>query len=592
LRLIGKLPSTLRREVYLAVAICFSNSKLLPTLRMTSFVFGNALRYTGYLQRGALSSAPDVAIGSDIASVLGSSVPPPDWPVLPEPQVAPIDWDHSEELLDHPELNTPLSALKENAKTPDETSAAEHFDSARDALRSGRDREAFTSIQKSINGDESHAVQPQNFRAHFLLGIIRLGSFKHHDASLLDLDQAEHAFATAAQQALADFPESTARAYLAAGWSSYCQGRMDTAAQHTQQAILANSHLAEAHFQRAKIAMHQRAPDVAQTFLARAIQLNPGFAEAAFRDSDFVPFASVVVEVVKSVRDALGRQASKALHEANRRAGELDVDSGDPLPGSGTAASQSISRVIVLLRAAETGLTENTLHGNARTLAAVEAATSAIAVLRGQVKMEQVQAADAIQRGTEELARLTAINIGGYRLNASGQEELATVQARLDSAAKNLARANLHGYVESQAESDQALNLLQRARDGFLESALEHATSEYNAIERQIEDARRKHSDSGGAVKAFAVIGALVALFPGGVLNLFSLGSGAALRWSEVVMHLCIAVVIGGTLGALVGKLFSGNQAETAPMDNALEQRLATLRQTIADLRAEQKASV
>ncbi|MEO6003747.1 MAG: hypothetical protein ABIZ04_27485 [Opitutus sp.] len=88
-------------------------------------------------------------------------------------------------------------------------------------------------------------------------------------------------------------------------------------------------------------------------------------------------------------------------------------------------------------------------------------------------------------------------------------------------------------------------------------------------------------------MKGFALIGAFVALFPGGLLNLFSLGSGAALRWSEIVMHLGIAVIVGGTLGAIVGKLLAGSKTESVPTDAALEQRRATVQQAIADLRAE-----
>ena len=157
------------------------------------------------------------------------------------------------------------------------------------------------------------------------------------------------------------------------------------------------------------------------------------------------------------------------------------------------------------------------------------------------------------------------------------------------SAAQSLARATLDGYVESRSDSEQAMALLQRARDGYLESALEQATSECKAIEQQIDDAHRQRNDSGGAVKVFALIGALVALFPGGVLNLLSLGSGAALRWSEIVMHLSIAVVVGGTLGAVVGKLLGRSQTDTVSTDGALEQRLATVRQAVADLQAEQQ---
>ncbi len=490
--------------------------------------------------------------------------------------------------MDRPELNIPLSNLKETAKTADEKCAAEQFDLARDALRRGSYHEAFTAIQKAINGDESHAGQGQNFRFQFLLGILRLGSFQHHDPSLLDLDLAEQAFVTAGHSALAEFPLAAARAYLAAGWSSYCQGRSgDTAAQHTQKAIMADPTLAEAHFQMAKIAMHRREPDVAQSFLAQAIQFNPAFAEAAFHDGDFLPFTAVVVDVVKSVRDAMGRQASKALHEVNRRAAEVDVDSEDPTSGSGTEVSQSVTTLIMLIRTAQRCLTENTFHGNLRTLASVDAAFGAIKVLRARVQNERVHATEAIQRASEELGRLAAINIGGYRLNESSHDELAAIQALLDTAAKSLARATLDGYLESQAETKQAMDLIQRARDGYRESALEQATSEYEALELQIEGARRQSAS--GSVKGFALLGAFVALFPGGLLNLIGLGSGAALRWSELVMHLSIAAIVGGTIGAVVGRLLAEGPAESAPTDGPLEQRRATLRQAVADLKSDKR---
>lgn len=576
--------------VYLEIAIRRRDFTLRVILRMTSFVFGTALPYTSYLQRGSLSSAREVEWAADIASLLGSSLPPPDWPVLSRP-LGQIDWDRSEQLLDDPAFNLPLSAPKITASTADETWAAEQFDLARDALRRGRAHEAFTAIQKAITGDESHAGQRHAFRAHFLLGMLRLGSFQHHDAALLELDQAEQAFATSGQQALAEFPRAAGRAYLAAGWSSYCQGRTDTAEQHTQQAITADPTLAEAHFQRAKIALHRQQPDVARPFLAQAIHLNPALAEAALRDGDFLSFTPVVVEVVKSIRDAMGRRGSKGLHDLDRRAAAVNVDSNDPLPGSGTATNQSITALIVLLRAAQTALAENTLYGNVRTLAAVEAASGAVTVLRDQVNGERTHAADAVQRGTEELARLKAINIGGYALNASADDEFAVIQARLDAATKQLARATLEGYGASQFESAQAMDLLRRALDGYLESALDQATAEYKAIEQKIDAARRQANESGGAVKGFALVGVLVALFPAGLLDLLSMGSRAAVRWSETAMHLVIAALIGGALGGLVGKLFMGRPADPVPTDGALEQRLAAVRQTIADLQAEKPSS-
>jgi formylglycine-generating enzyme required for sulfatase activity len=92
---------------------------------------------------------------------------------------------------------------------------------------------------------------------------------------------------TAANCALLDNLIDASFAYLATGWSYYCQGKMEEALENTEIAIGHNNNLVEALFQKAKILMASGKTSEAFTFLGKAIDRDTFYAIKAAGDGDF-----------------------------------------------------------------------------------------------------------------------------------------------------------------------------------------------------------------------------------------------------------------------------------------------------------------
>ena len=185
-----------------------------------------------------------------------------------------FEWGFSELIAGVGRMNDLLSELVQIAKTPAQTWAYEQFEIARDAFRQGLYEEALDYLNRSIEGYGSNTGYKIEYRFHFLLGTIRMGSFQNTVQGIVNLIEAENAFLNAARYARQDFPNEAGRAFLSAGWTAYCQGKMPDAKQYTEQALSLYPDLPEAHFQSAKIQMHVGNPDGALPFLKQAIELD------------------------------------------------------------------------------------------------------------------------------------------------------------------------------------------------------------------------------------------------------------------------------------------------------------------------------
>lgn len=196
-------------------------------------------------------------------------------------------WGFSELLLQMGRMRDDLQQLVRIARTPEQTWAYEQFDIARDAVRRKLYREALEFCQRAIRGHGTHTGYVLDYRAHMLAGTIRLGSFQNHDSALLDLAEAEAFFLDAARYAAHDHPEEAARALASAGWAAYCQGEMTRALDSTRRALTFNALLAEAHFQAAKILMHEGQVTEARDPTVQAVVLDIGYAVKISADDDF-----------------------------------------------------------------------------------------------------------------------------------------------------------------------------------------------------------------------------------------------------------------------------------------------------------------
>src|SRR5258708_4532226 len=246
---------------------------------MSNYVFGTKLSYRDYLQAESLERSLKGEISSSTKSIIASNeeLQRENIAVLRDVSSsvsrgfesisneldevsagiqalnATFRWGFSELLTQTSRINDSLEELVRLAKTPAQTRAYEQFEIARDADRKGLFEESIEYLDRAINGYGGQTGYKLEYRFHFLLGRIRLGSFRNHSKEIVSQEDAEKSFLYAARYAAQDAPNEAARALLAAGWAAYSRGEVTKAQDYTQQAILVDTKLAEAQFQLAKI---------------------------------------------------------------------------------------------------------------------------------------------------------------------------------------------------------------------------------------------------------------------------------------------------------------------------------------------------
>lgn len=148
-----------------------------------------------------------------------------------------FQWGFNEALTLLGGINHSLNELKRIAQTQEKTWAYEQAMDACNALRQELYDDAIQYLSRAISGHGDHTGYALEYRFHYLLGTIRIGSLKNYSSRIVDLKQAEQAFLNAAKYAKRDYPKKAARSYLCAGWAAYCQGNMQNAADHTRNAL-------------------------------------------------------------------------------------------------------------------------------------------------------------------------------------------------------------------------------------------------------------------------------------------------------------------------------------------------------------------
>lgn len=231
---------------------------------------------------------------------------------------ATFHWGFTQMLAGMGRLNDSLEQLISIAKTPAQTWAYNQYEIARDAMRRKLYPEALESLNNAINGFGSNPGYKLEYRFHHARGIILLGSADNCDQRILDLPKAEQSFLTAARYARADYQKEAGLAFLAAGWSAYCQGKMEEAVAHTQDAIKMDPNLAEALFQLAKINMHLGKVDSALRLLGKAMASDRKYSLKAAADGDFQKHSERLRTFLDECRGQARRYAEDAIKLANR----------------------------------------------------------------------------------------------------------------------------------------------------------------------------------------------------------------------------------------------------------------------------------
>jgi tetratricopeptide (TPR) repeat protein len=155
--------------------------------------------------------------------------------------LATLNWGFSEILIGVGEINSSLRQLVSLTASPARTRAYEQFSDAQDQFRQGLYEEALRSVDRAINGSGSDPGYETDFRFHFLLGTIRLGSYANSDPSVVDPKAAERSFLASARYAKSDFSLECMKSLTCAARAALVQGEFKRAIEHARSAIAAHS---------------------------------------------------------------------------------------------------------------------------------------------------------------------------------------------------------------------------------------------------------------------------------------------------------------------------------------------------------------
>ena len=236
-------------------------------------------------------------------------------------------WEFAELLAVTGRMADTLEELLRVSKTPAQNWASEQYEIARDAVRRQLFDDALEATQRAINGFSTHTGYKLDYRFHFLLGTIRLGSIHNSSDTVLNHPDAERAFLEAAKYARADYPAEAARAFVAGGYAAYCQGNLADAHRWTTAAIALNPKLAEAHFQQGKLNAHSGDGPAALAELRTAILLAPLYAIRALDDGDYQKHAGAVTALLTELRDQARDAVESGLAGAERQYAQLKAAS-------------------------------------------------------------------------------------------------------------------------------------------------------------------------------------------------------------------------------------------------------------------------
>ena len=214
-----------------------------------------------------------------------------------------FEWGFSEVLLSLGSLNDTLAELVRVAKTPAQTWAFEQYDIARDEFRRGLYPEALESVCRAIQGYGANPGYKSEFRFHFLLGTIRLGSFANNSEGIVHLAEAETAFRNASRYGQLDHPKDASLALLGAGRAAYANKRIGEAQSYLESALKLDDS-SELRFQLSKTLCAGKDWREASKHLSKAIALDRAYAIKAAGDADFQDWSKNLDDLLLHLRNA------------------------------------------------------------------------------------------------------------------------------------------------------------------------------------------------------------------------------------------------------------------------------------------------
>lgn len=228
---------------------------------------------------------------------------------------ATLHWGFSALRLSVGGLQDSLNELIAIARTPSQTWAYEQFEIARDEFERQLYSEALDSLNRAIDGYGSNAGYKTEFRFHFLLGTIRLGSYQNSDLAIVHPGEAELAFVNAARYAEHNHPLEAAHALTSAGRSAFVQGQLDRAFQYTNRALSLNPRLAPALYQMARIYWVRDDLNSGAKALYNSIIIDPDLSICASGETDFLSNHIMLNKVIDAAKNHFAQIATMNIQK-------------------------------------------------------------------------------------------------------------------------------------------------------------------------------------------------------------------------------------------------------------------------------------
>ena len=211
-----------------------------------------------------------------------------------------LDWGFSETLASLDRINDTLKDLIRIAQNPSQIWAFEQFTIARDEFRRGLYEEAVESLTRAISGYGANPGNKTEFRFHYLLGVIHLGSIDSASSKVIDLDKAETDFYAAFRYAQSDFKAEAGVCLLGAGRAAYANGKLSEAREFLSKALQFNDS-GEIHYQLAKVLAADGSILLALPHLRSAIKADVYYCLKAIGDRDFTQFQDEVDNLISEL---------------------------------------------------------------------------------------------------------------------------------------------------------------------------------------------------------------------------------------------------------------------------------------------------
>lgn len=224
------------------------------------------------------------------------------------------------------EMNDSLAEIKRLIANPTSTWACERFDKGRDEYGRGLYREALKSVNQAIAGYGSNPGWDSEFRFHYLLGRILIGSWlgghKNISSDVVDPEAAEQAFLNAARYHRGgDHGAGRTLSLLLAGRAAFLHTAFDRAVAHTEHAInsivgVTPEVYAAARYQQARYLCVRGGDDAtATTALISAFETDLDLVVEAATDPDFINRRNVLDDALAEVTARLRKKYLALRHE-------------------------------------------------------------------------------------------------------------------------------------------------------------------------------------------------------------------------------------------------------------------------------------